>query len=314
MVKRSFATHVKEEIVSNEYESLKTKKALLSAFIRINATMTIRNKHSLLTLKNENSKIIKFIYNLILDLYPSNLHLSYQKKSKTSTTYIINISNHVEEILDDLDVSFLEGKISKAIVYDDETIASYLAGAFLACGSINSPETSNYHLEFALNNENYAKWLSHLFPRYKNNKIEPRTIKRRNKYVIYFKKGDQIADFLVMVGAMSSAMDFENYRIDRDYMNNANRLENLDTANMMKTVEAGKRQAHEIKYLSNKYGETIFGSKKAQLVAQIRKEYISKPLDVIAQEVSEALNENVTKSNINHIFRKIHMMYIKEKK
>ena len=84
----------------------------------------------------------------------------------------------------------MEGKISKNIVKNDDTISGYLAGAFLAGGSINSPETSNYHLEISVNSENYAKWLSHLFLRYKNNKIEPRIIKRRNKYILYFKKGE----------------------------------------------------------------------------------------------------------------------------
>ena len=313
-MKRSFAQHVKEELCHNSYESLALKKALLSAYIRINATVVIRNRHSLLTLSNENAKIIKFIYSLILDIYPSNVSISFQKKGNTKTTYTINVSNNVDDILDELKVNFLEGKISKDIVYNDETISGYLAGAFLAGGSINSPETSNYHLEIAVNSENYAKWLSHLFLRYKNNKIEPRIIKRRNKYVLYFKKGDQIADFLVMIGAMSSAMDFENYRIDRDYMNNANRLTNLDTANMSKTVEAGKRQAHEIKYLVKHIGLENIGNKKTQLVASIRMEYISKPLDEIASILSKELNEEVTKSNINHIFRRIHELYIKEKK
>ena len=314
MVKRSFTTHVKEEICSNTYESLPMKKALLSAFIKTNGTIVFRNKESLLTLKNENSKIIKFIYKLLQELFPYSVHLTFNKKSKTSTTYIINVDNGADKILENLDISFLEGKISKNIVFDNDTIGAYLAGTFLTCGSVNSPETSNYHLELALNSENYAKWLSHLFPRYKNNNINPRVIKRRNKYVIYFKKGDQIADFLVMVGASGSAIEFENYRIDRDYMNNANRLENLDLANMSKTVEAGKRQAAEIKFLENKYGVTIFGNKKAQVVAQIRKEYISKPLDQIAEEASEILNTPVSKSNVNHIFRKIHELYLQEHK
>ena len=313
-MKRSFAQHVKEELCHNTYESLALKKALLSAYIRINAVVVIRNRHSLLTLSNENAKIIKFIYSLILDIYPSNVSISFSKKGNTKTTYTINVSNNVEDILNELDVNFLEGKISKSIVYNDETISGYLAGAFLASGSINSPETSNYHLEISISSENYAKWLSHLFLRYKNNRIEPRIIKRRNKYVLYFKKGDQIADFLVMIGAMSSAMDFENYRIDRDYMNNANRLTNLDTANMSKTVEAGKRQAHEIKYLVKHIGLENIGNKKTQLVASIRKEYISKPLDEIASMVSKELNEEVTKSNVNHIFRRIHELYIREKK
>ena len=104
-------------------------------------------------------------------------------------------------------------------------------GAFLAAGSVNSPETSNYHLEISLNSENYAKWLSKLFARYKNSNIEPKIIKRRDKYVIYFKKSDQISNFLIIIGAVSSCLEFEDVRANRDLINNANRLTNMDTAN-----------------------------------------------------------------------------------
>jgi hypothetical protein len=39
-----------------------------------------------------------------------------------------------DEIIEDLDIEFLEGKISKNIVFNDDTISGYLAGCFLASG------------------------------------------------------------------------------------------------------------------------------------------------------------------------------------
>ena len=98
MARRSFALHVKEELCHNSYESLEVKKALLSAYIRINGVVVIRNKHSILSLSNENAKTIKFIYSLILDIYPSNVSISFQKKGNTKTTYTIVVSNNVEDI------------------------------------------------------------------------------------------------------------------------------------------------------------------------------------------------------------------------
>lgn len=312
MAKRSFAIHVKEEIADAEIESLAAKKALLSAYIRINGELTIRSRKSLLSLKSQNAKIIKYIYQLILDVLPTNTHINFLRKNH-STTYVINVDDRVDELLEFLDVSYLEGKISKNIVYDDETIAGYLAGAFLASGSINSPVTSNYHLEFSFNNENYAKWFTHLFLRYKSVHLNPKTIKRRNRYVVYFKKSEEIGDFLVLVGAQTSAMDFASVRIERDYSNQANRLENLDLANMSKTEEAGRRQAKEIKYLVNKLGLAGIGSKKVQVVASLRMEYTSRSLEEIAHMASEELKEEITKSNVNHILRRLHELYLKEK-
>lgn len=313
MVKRSFAQHVKDEIASGEYDSLPFKKALLSSYIRVNGELTIRNKHSILSLKSQHAKIIRFIYQLILDVFPSNTHIEFLRKNY-GTTYLIKISSRVDELLEFLDISFLEGKISKNIVYDDETISGYFVGAFLACGSVNSPTTSNYHLEYSFNNDNYAKWFMHLFIRYKGVHFNPKSIVRRSRYIVYLKKSEEIGDFLVVLHAQSSAMEYASIRIERDFSNQANRLENLDLANMSKTEEAGKRQAREIKYLINKYTLEGLGSKKIQTIASIRIEYTSRSLEEIASMASSILGEDITKSNVNHILRKLHEMYLKEKR
>lgn len=131
--------------------------------------------------------------------------------------------------------------------------------------------------------------------------------------MIYIKKSDQIADFLLLIGAVSACMDFENVRIDRDFVNNANRLTNLDTANMSKTVKSGKRQQEEIKFLINKYGLENLGNEKVQLAIKYRMEMMSAPLEEIASLISVDLNKHVSKSNVNHIFRKLHERYLESK-
>ena len=312
MKKESFAKQVKEELCSNTYKDKATNDALLSAYIRINGTLIFRNKESIITLTSENAKIIKFIYQLLQDYNFLEAHLSYGSNNKKHRTYHIEIYPGAEQLLEELDISFLEGKISKRIVYDDNTIVGYLTGAFLACGSVNSPATSNYHLEFSLNSENYAKWLGHLFGRYKNSNIEPKVAKRRDKYILYFKKGDQIADFLIMINASSSAMDFETVRIDRDFTNNSNRLLNLDTANISKSMATAARQIKEIEYLESHSCLSGLNSKKIALVARIRVENPESSLEEIADIASSEINSVITKSNVNHIMRKIHDIYLNE--
>ena len=312
MKRVSFTKTVKDEIISSDLGSPDKKKAFLSAYIKINGSVIFRNKLSILQLHFKDAKVAKFLYSLLIEIYKSDAHLSYINKNK-SRHYIVEIDSGVDEMIDDLGVSFLEGKISKEVVYDDDTIAGYLAGVFLSTGSVNSPETSNYHLEMSFNNENYARWLLHLFPKYSHTNIDPRLIKRREKYVVYIKKSDQIADFLLLIGAVTACMYFENVRIDRDFVNNANRLTNLDTANMSKTVKSGKRQQEEIKYLINKYGLENLGNQKVQLVIKYRLEMMSAPLEEIASLVSMDLNTHVSKSNINHIFRKLHERFLASK-
>ena len=308
----SFTQQVKEELVNNTYDSPDRLRALLSAYIRINATISFRNKHTHLVLKNENGKTAKFIYSTINSIYGNTAHMSYMDKGNTKKTYyIIDIDEASEDILEDLEISFMEGKISKNIVRNDDTISGYLAGAFLAAGSVNSPMTSNYHLELSLNSENYAKWLSKLFGKYKNSNIEPKIIKRREQYIVYFKKSDQIANFLIMIGAVSACMEFENVRVDRDFANSANRLANGDMANMRKTLAAGKRQQEEIKLIDAKLGIKNIPNIKERELAYLRLENDSLSLIELANILSEKLGKTVTKSNVNHLFISLHNLYLR---
>ena len=309
--KSSFTSRVKEELVSNDYPSNDRLRALLSAYIRINGSLVFRHKKTLLQLNMENAKIAKFIYKNINDIYNCNAELMVKEKKNfsKSKSYMIEIDESSETIMDDLEISFLEGKISKNIVRNDDTISGYLAGAFLAAGSVNSPETSNYHLEIALNSENYAKWLAKLFARYKNSNIEPKIASRRDQYVIYFKKSDQISNFLIMIGAVSSCLEFEDVRADRDLNNSYNRLTNMDTANMKRTIETGKRQAEEIKLIDERLGIDNLGNIKERELCHLRLENEAASLQELADLMSERFKKQITKSNINHLFRSLHEAY-----
>ena len=309
--RNSFTSQVKEELVSNNYPSNDRLRALLSAYIRINGSLVFRHKKTLLQLNTENAKIGKFIYQYINDIYKANAELIVkERKSFTqSKSYMIEIAEASETIMDDLEISFLEGKISKDIVKNDDTISGYLAGAFLAAGSVNSPVTSNYHLEIAVNNENYAKWLAKLFAKYKNSNIEPKITHRREEYVIYFKKSDQISNFLIMIGAVSSCLEFEDVRANRDLMNNANRLTNMDTANMKRTIETGTRQKEEIELIDQLLGIDNLGNLKERELCHLRLANESASLQELADLMSEKFKKTITKSNVNHLFRSIHEFY-----
>ena len=310
MKKESFTKKVKEELCRNNYESKDRLRALLAAYIRINGSLSFRNKRSYVSLDTENALIAKFIYQTINDIYPDiDVNLYYHSRQNGAILYSLLIDETEKPLTDELEVSFMEGKISKNIVRNDDTISGYLAGAFLASGSVNSPTTSNYHLEISVMNENYAKWLSKLFGKYKNSDIEPKIAHRRDRYVIYFKKSDQIANFLIMIGAVSCCMEFENVRVDRDFMNSANRLENIDTANMKKTVETGLRQVKELRVIDKMLGLENISNKKMRMLAILRMENESASLNELADLMTNKLNKPVTKSNVNHLFRSLHELY-----
>ena len=90
-----------------------------------------------------------------------------------------------------------------------------------------------------------------------------------------------------------------------------NRLENLDLANMEKTLSAASRQIKEIDYLKEK---RILDNLpyKVRVLADIRKNNPEASLEELASILSETISSQVSKSNINHILRKIHEEYIND--
>ena len=64
----------------------------------------------------------------------------------------------------------------------------------MATGSINDPSSKNYHLEISSNSSRHGEYLQKLITKFG---LNPKTIKRRNKYVVYLKKSEEISDFLI---------------------------------------------------------------------------------------------------------------------
>ncbi|MBQ4293258.1 MAG: DNA-binding protein WhiA, partial [Lachnospiraceae bacterium] len=67
---------------------------------------------------------------------------------------------------------------------------AYLRGAFLSAGSITDPARS-YQLEFSLNDEELLNELTQVLSELG---LSPKTVQRKNRTVLYFKEGEEIAD------------------------------------------------------------------------------------------------------------------------
>ena len=306
--KVSFTQKVKEELCSIPFSD-EHLRAFLAAFIKVNGHLTFSNGQSLIICKTENAKIAKFIYHSINRIYGITPRFSYSKEMnfKKRVTYSVIIEEG-DYIIGDLEISFLDGKIAKNIVLNDDMISGYVSGAFLASGSVNSPKNSNYHLEISLNDESYAHWFSKLLLKYKGTEFSPKVVQRRNNFVVYIKKAQQVADFLSMMGCVNKTLEFENIRIDREFSSIGNRLQNLDSANYEKTTLAAEKQIKDIEIIDTVLGIDKVQNKKQQTLMRLRLENPDLTLFELSQEMTKQLGEEITKSNINHLFRAIHNM------
>jgi DNA-binding protein WhiA len=178
---------------------------------------------------------------------------------------------------------------------------SFLRGAFLASGSINSPKSSSYHLEIHTYDEDTANGLTELLNEFS---LNAKTLKRKRGFISYIKESEKIADFLRVVGAINALFDYEDERIKRDFVNSITRVMNMDIANQNKTLEAANRQLRSISILENMMDLEKL-PKSMQEAITLRLAFPESSLNELADQSSAVLNKTISKSALNHRFRNI---------
>lgn len=302
----SFTRIIKEELVTLEALSSE-EHSILAAFIRQCGSLIFSSGKMKLVLKTENSSIAKYIYKLIKKYYSEKIvSFSFLKSMKLykNIEYLINIDDG-GDVLDDLKIDFLDTKIAYSLQNKEDKIRGYLIGAFLASGSCTDPHSSNYHFEFAVNEEGYGQSLLKLISKIKNTPLGFKCVQRRNKYIVYLKRSDQISGFLAFLGANNGCLKFEDIRINRDYSNATNRLINCDSNNFKKTVEIAKKQEEWINEIDRRLGIDNIQNEKMKLLCKARLSNLEANYTELAEIIGEELGETVSKSNVNHLFIKI---------
>ena len=300
----SFSREVKEEIVFNDFD-YQCEKAILCAMIKIIGTLSLSQSGLSLVLRTENAKIASKLHKFLKDLYQPHIEflVSRKMKLKKNNVYILRVSK-AREILDDLHLMEgigIQNIPDQRLLETDDQRREYLAGVFLSSGSVNNPDTSNYHLEMSVNEEDYAYFIEGLMNQYE---LNAKVIKRRNKFVIYLKSAEKIGDFLRAIGASQSVMNFEMTRIDRSMANTVNRWNNCDIANEVKAMSASTAQIEDIAYVIDKAGIEILDAKTRQ-VALLRLDNPELTLNELADVYLQTTGQTISKSGLHHRFQKI---------
>lgn len=179
----------------------------------------------------------------------------------------------------------------------DEQIARLsIREAFIKSGSMNDPN-KKYHLQIMFKTNKKAEEMRVLL---ENFNIHPRIIKKENDYMLYLKEGEEISEFLALIGANKSVIKFEEIRVIKETRNDINRLVNCETANLNKTINASVKQIEDINLIkkSGKFNELPDNLKE---IAAIRLENPDMPLG----ELGKLLDEPIGKSGVNHRLKKI---------
>lgn len=291
----TFTQTVKDEITSSPLNELENRSLFLGYLFangeRINDKMFI---------SLENLSIAKKIFKTIKYCYHKEVKTTIrtQKKFHVKRFFIFELNDQDKLFQDELD----------NMIFDDaESLASFLKGVFLATGSINDPNKNHYHLEMTFETEEKAKKVIYLL---NDLNYTFKLIKREKVYMIYLKSSEEISDFLKLLGAVNSLFYFEDIRIYKDHANMVNRLNNCEQANYERSLKTSDKQLEMIKYMRD-YDYLSLLPDKTRQVAEYRLKYPEESYQSLADIISNEINKKVTKSYINHHFRKITEVYEK---
>lgn len=168
--------------------------------------------------------------------------------------------------------------------------------AFIKSGFITDPN-KEYHLELLFKTKKRAEEFKMLL---ENFDVHAKTTKKGSGYITYIKDGEDIVNFLALIGANNAVLRFEEIRVLKEARNNVNRIVNCETANLNKTLGAASKQIDDITYLKQKHK---FGALPEELkeVAEIR---LKNP-DISYEELGKLLKTPISKSGVSHRLKKI---------
>lgn len=298
---------MKQELIALRANNKNLDRAELSALLHLNGFIKLGGGIKL-EISTENPAIARRVISLIKDIYNIKAELSITKKKRLylNHSYKLKIDDTLdakEILLDTACVSvndrgtleFSKG-IPAVILNAKKQQLAFLRGAFLAVGSVSSPEKA-YHLELVLKDEEMANDLKNLVNMYH---LNAKVVSRKGSFVVYLKESENIKDFLTLIGAQTAILEFENVRILKEMRNNVNRIVNCETANLDKTINASRRQIESIETIEQHMGleKLPIGLKE---LAYLRLENEGASLSELAQ----MLNKPTSRSGVNHRFKKL---------
>ena len=187
-------------------------------------------------------------------------------------------------------------EIRKNVIKCSKCKESFLRGLFLAVGSVSDPIKS-YRLELIFENAEISNQIATMLNEIG---IFPLVTERNGKHILYLRKSEAIEDFFANIGATSLAFDIMNSKINKELINNANRVTNCDAANINKALKASDKYNVVIARLQET-GAIVRLPEHLQEMAKKRIEY--KELSFL--ELGKQFSPPITKSGVHHRLEKI---------
>lgn len=303
----SFASEVKKELLGTN-NLICCNDALIAGIVHSLAEVGISFGGMSITLKTPINSIIRHVIPFMKRNYQLEGELSYANQNgiRNQKYYYLRYQGDLNDLVAKYHLLPLDSFMITDELFDNECCRSaFVRGCFISKGSINDPKKSNYHLEIIFKKIETASLVLNIL---KDNDITASIVNKKNQYLLYIKKSEEISKFLAFIGATEAVFEFENSRILRDYYNNVNRTINCDIANGNRSMQYCNKQKEAIDFLE-KHDIVQKLSSRLQDAINLRKEYPDSSLSELSEFSSNVLGKEMSKSGISHCMREIMKIY-----
>lgn len=307
----SLTRQVKQELARAEESMACCSSWELKALLLRNGFYTIRHNTHILSIAVDDIAVARRLFNLLRQVgVASPVIVRQQEKKLQKSQFLIQVlgREQVDALLVYLDLKEAGRHLSlprrfTAVPRRTCCRKAFLRGAFLAGGSISVSRRSGYHLELNCSSFEDAQFDQKIFEYFD---LEPLIRRRNGSVFLYFKNADSVADYLRIIDAWNTLLQFESMRVVKSMRNQVNRLVNFETANLEKVVASSQQQLDNIEQIDRLFGlENLSPAlREAALIRKLHPELSLK-------ELGEMLDPPVSKSGMNHRFRQLEKILIK---
>lgn len=294
----SFSSDVKTELCEIRTPEC-CKMPLTYGFLLFSRAFSVRD----IKMQTENEAAAVLFSRLISEVYSVDCKVTSGGGKKT--VYRLEIESEAErlKLLAAVDFGIYDGKINRDVLTRECCKASFIRGAFLACGQISDPEKS-CRVDFLVRDRKRADEFRSFL---RENYIETNLSLRENGSLIYIKRNEMIANLLTLMGVSGRSLELIETSILKSVSNNTNRARNCDNANLDRMVEASLKQRRAIDYL-DKSGVLETLPETLIKAANLRRE---NP-DLSIKELCKISGGDISPSALNRRLKKLLEIY-KEK-
>lgn len=291
----SFSSDIKTELCAVRISDC-CKMPLAYGFLLFSRSFSVND----IKMQTETEAVAGFLSRLISEVY--SVDCTVKSGGGKKTVYRIAVENEADrlKLLASVDFGIYEGKINREVFTRDCCKASFIRGAFLACGQISDPKKM-FRVDMLVRDKALAEELRELLG---ESYIETNISERKNGYLVYIKRNEMITNLLTLMGASGRSLELIEESILNSVKNNMNRARNCDSANLDRMVEASLNQRIAIEYLQKR---GILPSLPDELIRTAKLRILNP--DASIKELCKLSDEPISPSGLNHRLKKIVEIY-----